>query len=62
MTHGPQQMQRFEAVLGRDGMEARRREQLAEHLPRLAIVFDNQDIAGQAFALDCIKSRTASAD
>ena len=47
MTHGPQQMQGFEAILGRDGMVARRREELAEHLSRLAIVFDDQHVSAR---------------
>ena len=39
--------QKIEAILRRHSMKAGRREKLAEHLPRLAIVFDDQDISGR---------------
>ena len=47
VAHGPEQMQRFEPILGRDGVKPFGGEQRREHLPRLGVVFDDQHVAGR---------------
>ena len=56
MTHRAQQVQRLEAVLGRDRVKSLVAKQRDEHFTRVGIVLNDEDVARYIHDVDLIKA------